>query len=115
MGIMVIPVPCSLQTICRVRILSSFRDGATRSGLFCALINIISRMTYDRELDVYLTVRHVQSARHQAVDSRVRLDVDSITKLTANTISRVFCICAAVAQNESSGCRLRGKTCRLGS
>nr|KAG5695752.1 hypothetical protein BaRGS_004497 [Batillaria attramentaria] len=47
-------------------------DGATKSGLFCALYNVISRMTYDREVDVYLTARHVQSIRAEAISSQVQ-------------------------------------------
>ncbi|XP_070193772.1 receptor-type tyrosine-protein phosphatase epsilon-like [Littorina saxatilis] len=48
------------------------RDGARKSGLVCALSNIVSRLTYDRELDVYLTVRHVHNARPQAVTSKAQ-------------------------------------------
>ncbi|KAK7493650.1 hypothetical protein BaRGS_00015162, partial [Batillaria attramentaria] len=42
-------------------------DGAAKSGLFCALFDVISRVTYDDEVDAYLTAREVQRIRPQAV------------------------------------------------
>ncbi|KAK7461583.1 hypothetical protein BaRGS_00038668 [Batillaria attramentaria] len=42
-------------------------DGAAKSGLFCALFDVISRVTYDDEIDAYLTAREVQRIRPQAV------------------------------------------------
>ena len=47
-------------------------DGASRSGLFCVLYDVISRMTYDKEVDVFATVRYVHSVRPQAVTLEVR-------------------------------------------
>ncbi|KAK7503372.1 hypothetical protein BaRGS_00005293, partial [Batillaria attramentaria] len=44
-------------------------DGAAKSGLFCALHDVMSRLTRDEEVDVYLAVRHVQSVRPEAVPS----------------------------------------------
>ncbi|KAK7485093.1 hypothetical protein BaRGS_00023633, partial [Batillaria attramentaria] len=35
-------------------------DGATKSGLFRAICDVISRMTYDSDVDVYMAARHVQ-------------------------------------------------------
>lgn len=49
----------------------STRDGVTRSGLFCAVCDVISRVTYDKEVDVYITVRTVQDVIPQAVTSVV--------------------------------------------
>lgn len=47
-------------------------DGATKSGLFCSLYDVISRVTYDREVDVYLTARLAQSIRPEAVTSQAQ-------------------------------------------
>ncbi|KAK7102735.1 hypothetical protein V1264_020916 [Littorina saxatilis] len=44
-------------------------DGVGKSGLFSALCDVINHMTYDREIDVYMTVRHVQNVRPSAVTS----------------------------------------------
>ncbi|XP_070184035.1 receptor-type tyrosine-protein phosphatase epsilon-like [Littorina saxatilis] len=44
-------------------------DGVGKSGLFSALCDVISHRTYDREIDVYMTVRHVQNVRPSAVTS----------------------------------------------
>ncbi|KAK7503371.1 hypothetical protein BaRGS_00005292 [Batillaria attramentaria] len=44
-------------------------DGAAKSGLFCALHDVISRVTQDQEVDVYLAVRHVHSVRPEAIPS----------------------------------------------
>ncbi|XP_070193956.1 receptor-type tyrosine-protein phosphatase kappa-like [Littorina saxatilis] len=46
-------------------------DGVEKSGLFCALCDVINRMTYDRTVDVYMTVRNVQSVTRNAVTSEV--------------------------------------------
>ena len=51
----------------------TFRDGASRSGLFCVLYDVIARMTQDEEVDVFSTVRYVHSVRPQAVTSQVGL------------------------------------------
>ncbi|KAK7478581.1 hypothetical protein BaRGS_00030180 [Batillaria attramentaria] len=47
-------------------------DGAARSGLFCAIYDIINRLTYDDEIDVYMTARYVQSIRPQAVSTEAQ-------------------------------------------
>ena len=48
-----------------------FSDGVGKSGLFSALYDIATRMTYDRDVDVYMTVRHLQTVSPQAVTSLV--------------------------------------------
>lgn len=48
-----------------------FSDGMTRSGMFCALYDVISRARYDQEIDVYLPVRQVRTIRQQAITSQV--------------------------------------------
>nr|KAG5693263.1 hypothetical protein BaRGS_000845 [Batillaria attramentaria] len=53
-------------------ILLSFSDGAAKSGLFCAIYDIINRLTYDDEIDVYMTARYVQSIRPQAVSTEAQ-------------------------------------------
>ncbi|XP_076448638.1 uncharacterized protein LOC143285265 [Babylonia areolata] len=42
-------------------------DGATRSGLFCALYDLISRMMDDEEIDIFSPVRSVHQIRPNAV------------------------------------------------
>ncbi|XP_070183169.1 receptor-type tyrosine-protein phosphatase epsilon-like [Littorina saxatilis] len=59
----------TLQNINTDRLLVQCSDGVEKSGLFCALCDIINRMTYDREVDVYMTVRHVQSVTPKALSS----------------------------------------------
>nr|KAG5711255.1 hypothetical protein BaRGS_005952 [Batillaria attramentaria] len=44
-------------------------DGVTKSGLFTAVCDVINRMTDDHEVDVYMTVRQLQTVRPQAVAS----------------------------------------------
>lgn len=47
------------------------RDGVSRSGLFCAICNILSRLTLDQDVDVFMTVREIQSVLPEAVTSEV--------------------------------------------
>ncbi|XP_025107937.1 receptor-type tyrosine-protein phosphatase alpha-like [Pomacea canaliculata] len=47
-------------------------DGSSKSGLFCALCDVISRVTHDKEVDVYLTIRELHNVRPQAVTSVVQ-------------------------------------------
>ncbi|XP_070182543.1 receptor-type tyrosine-protein phosphatase mu-like [Littorina saxatilis] len=42
-------------------------DGVSKSGLFSALHDVMDCMTYDREIDVYMTARHVHSVAPHAV------------------------------------------------
>ncbi|KAK7485114.1 hypothetical protein BaRGS_00023654 [Batillaria attramentaria] len=53
-----------------VYVLQYSGDGATKSGLFRAVCDVISRMSYDRDVDVYMAVRHVQIARPESVQYR---------------------------------------------
>ncbi|KAK7481908.1 hypothetical protein BaRGS_00026816 [Batillaria attramentaria] len=47
-------------------------DGSACSGLLCALCDVISRVTYDNEVDVYLTAREVQRIRPQAIKTQTQ-------------------------------------------
>nr|KAG5698200.1 hypothetical protein BaRGS_030563 [Batillaria attramentaria] len=47
-------------------------DGARKSGLFRAICDAISRMTYDSDVDVYMAARHVQIVRPESVYSLVQ-------------------------------------------
>lgn len=53
-------------------------DGAGKSGLFSALYDIINRMAYDRMIDIYMTVRQVQSIIPQALTSVVSGHLQSL-------------------------------------
>ncbi|KAK7101440.1 hypothetical protein V1264_019822 [Littorina saxatilis] len=44
-------------------------DGASQSGVVCALWDVISRMTCDAELDVYMAVRQLHTVRPEALTS----------------------------------------------
>ncbi|XP_070191581.1 receptor-type tyrosine-protein phosphatase epsilon-like [Littorina saxatilis] len=44
-------------------------DGASQSGVVCALLDVISRMTCDAELDVYMAVRQLHTVRPEALTS----------------------------------------------
>ncbi|XP_025108277.1 receptor-type tyrosine-protein phosphatase kappa-like [Pomacea canaliculata] len=47
-------------------------DGMTRSGMFCALYDVINRARNDQEIDVYLSVRQVRTVRQHAITSEVQ-------------------------------------------
>ncbi|KAL8605903.1 hypothetical protein ACOMHN_059693 [Nucella lapillus] len=47
-------------------------DGAAKSGALCALWDVISRVTCDDDVDVYLAVRHVHTVRPEAISSLVQ-------------------------------------------
>nr|KAG5699349.1 hypothetical protein BaRGS_004286 [Batillaria attramentaria] len=47
-------------------------DRAAKSGLFAVLCDVISRVTHDGEVDVYLTAREVQRVRPQAVATQTQ-------------------------------------------
>ncbi|XP_067684356.1 receptor-type tyrosine-protein phosphatase epsilon-like [Haliotis asinina] len=47
-------------------------DGASKCGLLCAVLNIIQRLKQDQEIDVYLTVRLLQTVRTSFVTSFVQ-------------------------------------------
>ncbi|XP_076464798.1 uncharacterized protein LOC143296653 [Babylonia areolata] len=44
-------------------------DGVAKSGALCALWDVISRMTCDGDVDVYLAARHVHTVRPEAITS----------------------------------------------
>nr|KAG5686699.1 hypothetical protein BaRGS_003026 [Batillaria attramentaria] len=47
-------------------------DGVAKSGLFAVLCDVISRVTHDDEVDVYLNAREVQRIRPQAVATKLQ-------------------------------------------
>ncbi|XP_067653253.1 receptor-type tyrosine-protein phosphatase T-like [Haliotis asinina] len=44
-------------------------DGARLCGVFCSVLNIISRLRLDKEVDIYLTIRELQCIRPQFIQS----------------------------------------------
>ncbi|XP_048251123.1 uncharacterized protein LOC124131170 [Haliotis rufescens] len=44
-------------------------DGARLCGVFCSVLNIISRLRLDKEVDIYLTIRELQCYRPQFIQS----------------------------------------------
>lgn len=54
------------------------KDGATHSGLFCAVWTICEAMEMDHDVDVYHNVKHMKRRRPQIVDTLVRLNITNI-------------------------------------
>ena len=67
--------------VCFFVVFLYFSDGVSKSGLFCALCDIISQMTYGRVADVYMTVRQVQNVMPQAVASVVSGNLETVLYL----------------------------------
>ncbi|XP_071098685.1 receptor-type tyrosine-protein phosphatase alpha-like [Haliotis cracherodii] len=44
-------------------------DGARLCGVFCSVLNIITRLRLDKEVDIYLTIRELQCIRPQLIQS----------------------------------------------
>ena len=49
------------------------RDGASRSGLLCAISYMIERLKVEQEVDVFNSVKHTRINRPQLVPSYVSL------------------------------------------
>ena len=49
------------------------RNGASRSGLFCAASHLLGSLTVDHYVDVFHSTQHVRNKRPQVIDSVVRL------------------------------------------
>ncbi|XP_046561103.1 receptor-type tyrosine-protein phosphatase T-like [Haliotis rubra] len=45
------------------------RDGASASGVFCSVLNIISRLRLDGDVDIFLIIRELQRVRPQFIQS----------------------------------------------
>ena len=50
---------------------STHRDGASRSGLFCAASHLLGSLTVDQYVDVFHSAQHVRNKWPQAIDSLV--------------------------------------------
>ncbi|XP_046583132.1 receptor-type tyrosine-protein phosphatase T-like isoform X4 [Haliotis rubra] len=44
-------------------------DGASVSGVFCSILNVISRLRLDGDVDIFLTIRELQRVRSQFIQS----------------------------------------------
>ncbi|XP_046551936.1 uncharacterized protein LOC124261639 [Haliotis rubra] len=51
------------------KVLVHCHDGAGASGVFCSVLNIITRLKLDRTLDVFLTIRELQRVRPQFIQT----------------------------------------------
>ncbi|XP_067673179.1 receptor-type tyrosine-protein phosphatase epsilon-like [Haliotis asinina] len=51
------------------KVLVHCADGARMCGVFCSVLNTISRLKLDCEVDIYLTIRELQCARPQFIQS----------------------------------------------
>ncbi len=47
------------------------RDGATRSGLYCAISYMVERLKVEQEVDVFQSVKHTRINRPQLVPTLV--------------------------------------------
>ena len=56
----------------KIRINFLFRDGASRTGLFLVLANLIEQINNTNTLDVFRTVKDLRNMRPGAVNSLVR-------------------------------------------
>ena len=50
-----------------------FRNGASKSGLFCACSLVFERMRVDHEVDIYQTVKQIRINRPHFVENIVSL------------------------------------------
>ena len=48
-----------------------FRDGATKSGLFCAVSYMVERLKVEQEVDVFQSVKQMRINRPQIVPTMV--------------------------------------------
>ncbi|XP_071083720.1 receptor-type tyrosine-protein phosphatase mu-like [Haliotis cracherodii] len=51
------------------KVLVHCHDGARVSGVFCSVLNIISRLRLDRDVDIFLSIRELQCVRPQFIQS----------------------------------------------
>lgn len=54
------------------------KDGATQSGLFCAIWTITEAMEIDHDVDVYHNVKHMKRRRPQIVDTLVSISGNNV-------------------------------------
>ena len=59
-------------------ILVHCKDGATHSGLFCAVWNVCETMREDNDVDVLHTVKHMKRRRNQIVDTLVSMGIKGV-------------------------------------
>ena len=61
------------DTTGRVRCLFvNCRDGASRSGLVCAMSYVIERLKVEQDVDVFQSVKHIRINRPQLIPTVVR-------------------------------------------
>ncbi|XP_071081735.1 receptor-type tyrosine-protein phosphatase epsilon-like [Haliotis cracherodii] len=51
------------------KVLVHCHDGAGASGVFCSVLNIITRLRLDRTVDIFLTIRELQRVRPQFIQT----------------------------------------------
>jgi hypothetical protein len=69
-----------------VIILALFRDGLTRSGLFCAISYMVERLKVEQDVDVFQSVKHIRMNRPKLIPNLV-----SSTTIFLILRSRLFC------------------------
>ena len=63
------------------------RDGASRSGIFCAASYLLDKMKNDNEVDVFLAVRYVALRRSEFISSTVSPKSLLVSKLCSHVLS----------------------------
>ena len=71
-------------------------DGVARSGVVCALWEVISRLTCDGEVDIYLAVRQVHSVRPEAIASVVGCPFVCLPVCLPVCLSACLSVCSPV-------------------
>lgn len=51
------------------------RNGASRSGLYCAISLLLERKEQDQEIDVFQTVKTIRNNRPQFIEDKVKLNI----------------------------------------
>lgn len=57
------------------------RDGATRSGLLCAVSYMVERLKVEQDVDVFQSVKHTRINRSQLIPQYVSIVTDSLSNV----------------------------------
>ena len=65
---------CTLNSYCFIFYVYCCSDGASQSGLFCAVSYLVERLKLEQEVDVFQSTKHVKINRPQLVPNVVSND-----------------------------------------
>ena len=89
-------VTCRVLVCVHTRVYAA-RHGVQRTGLFCAIMNMMDQLVNDNEVDVYDAVKRVRQARPEFVDNIVRL-------FTAQSLSSLLLFASSHFTTYSASC-----------